>query len=138
MPVRNSRRIVALLFAALACCSPLSSSRGAEERGTEKRAVESSWAYRTPARPAVPPVRNRAWPRNPVDAFILAKIEEAGLMPAPEADRLTLVRRVFFDLTGLPPTPEEAEAFVQDPCPDAYGRLVDRLLASPRYGERWA
>src|SRR5437879_2835423 len=108
MPVRSSRRIVALLLAAIACCSFFSSSRGAEERVKGKPAVESSWAYRTPARPAVPAVRNRAWPRNPVDAFILAKIEEAGLAPAPEAHRLTLVRRVFFDLTGLPPTPEEA------------------------------
>jgi hypothetical protein len=136
MPVRSSIRIVALVFAALVCGCLFSFSRGAE--GQVKDKAESSWAYRTPTHPKLPVVRNRDWVRNPIDAFILAKIEEAGLTPAPEADRSTLVRRLFFDLIGLPPTPEETEAFVQDPSPDAYESLVDRLLASPRHGERWA
>src|SRR6185369_4638996 len=75
---------------------------------------------------------------NPIDAFVLARLEKEGLAPSPEADKYTLVRRLYLDLIGLPPTPEEADAFVQDASPDAYEKLVDRLLASPRYGERWA
>src|SRR5581483_5894549 len=85
-----------------------------------------------------PAVKEPAWPRNAIDAFILAGIEEMGFAHAPEASRVELIRRVTFDLTGLPPTPEEVERFLNDPNPDAYERLVDRLLASPRYGERWA
>ena len=84
------------------------------------------------AGPRVPTVRDRAWVRTPVDAFVLARLERDGLAPAPEADRATCIRRVTFDLTGLPPTPEEVDAFVADAAPDAYERLVDRLLASPR------
>jgi hypothetical protein len=79
-----------------------------------------------------------SWPRTPIDAFVLAKLHEHGLAPADESDRRTLVRRVFFDLTGLPPSPDDVREFLNDPAPDAYERLVDRLLASPRYGERWA
>ncbi len=95
------------------------------------------WSLRPLARPAVPAVRGRDWVRTPVDAFVLQALEARGLAPSPEADRLTLLRRVAFDLHGLPPTPEEVEAFLTDKSPDAYARLVDRLLASPRYGERW-
>jgi hypothetical protein len=82
-------------------------------------------------------VRDTAWPRDPVDRFLLAKLEAKGLHPAPPADRYTLLRRATFDLTGLPPTPAEVEAFVNDPAPDAFAKVVDRLLASPRFGERW-
>lgn len=96
------------------------------------------WAFRSPQRPALPEVRQSAWIRNPIDAFILARLEAAGLQPAPEADRPTLIRRLSYDLTGLPPTPTEVAAFVNDAAPDAYEKLVDRLLASPRFGERWA
>jgi hypothetical protein len=110
----------------------------AAEDATKEGAAQPSWAYRSPTRPATPAVRDRAWLRNPIDAFILAKLEEAGLTPAPEANRPTLVRRLYFDLIGVPPTPEEIEVFVQDHSADAYEKLVDRLLASPRYGERWA
>jgi hypothetical protein len=96
------------------------------------------WAYEKPLAPALPDVRNKAWMRNGVDAFILARLEKEGLAPQPEADRLALARRVALDLTGLPPTPEEADAFMNDQAPDAYERLVDRLLASPAFGEHWA
>jgi hypothetical protein len=96
------------------------------------------WAFVTPQQVPLPKVRNAAWPRNPIDYFILARLETEGLAQAPEADRYVLIRRLCLDLTGLPPTPEETEAFVHDPSPDAYERLVDRLMASPHYGERWA
>ncbi|HEX5082726.1 MAG TPA: DUF1549 domain-containing protein, partial [Blastocatellia bacterium] len=96
------------------------------------------WAFRKPSRPEIPEVKNRSWVRTPIDAFVLAKLEEKGLQPSPRADKRTLIRRVTFDLTGLPPSPEEIDAFVADKSPDAYRKVVSRLLASPRYGERWA
>jgi hypothetical protein len=97
------------------------------------------WAFKPLAKPPVPPTApgDARFVRNPVDAFVLAKLNEKGLAPSPEADRRTLIRRVTFDLTGLPPAPEEVDAFVADTAPNAYEALVDRLLASPRYGERW-
>jgi hypothetical protein len=95
------------------------------------------WAFQAPQRPPLPRVRDGAWPRNAIDTFILARLETEGLRPAPEADRPTLLRRVTLDLTGLPPTPAELAAFLADTGPDAYGRVVERLLASPHYGERW-
>jgi hypothetical protein len=101
-------------------------------------ADEKPWAFRAPSRPPVSAVRDRARARNPIDAFLLAKLEAAGRTLSPEADRRTLIRRLSFDLLGLPPTPAEIDAFVSDPAPDAYERLVDRLLASPHYGERGA
>jgi hypothetical protein len=88
-------------------------------------------------RPDVPTVKNADWVRNPIDSFVAAKHEEHKLKPRPEADKAILLRRVYLDLIGLPPTPEEQEAFLQDTSPDAYEKVVDRLLASPRYGERW-
>jgi hypothetical protein len=111
---------------------------GAHWTSTSRAPAASSWwSFQKPVRPAAPAVRNASWVRNPIDAFILAKLEQDGLQPAPEADRRTLVRRAYFDLHGLPPTPEQSEQFVNDPSPDAYEKLIDRLLASPRYGERW-
>jgi mono/diheme cytochrome c family protein/cytochrome c553 len=95
------------------------------------------WSFRPIADPPVPIVRDAAWPRTTIDRFILSSLESAGLRPAPPAEKRTLIRRATFDLIGLPPTPEEVEAFVADEAPDAYERLVDRLLASPHYGERW-
>jgi hypothetical protein len=95
------------------------------------------WAYRPVKRPILPLVRNSAWLSSPIDAFILTKLEAKGLAPAPPADRVALIRRACYDLTGLPPAPEEVDAFVSDSRPDAYERLVDRLLASPAYGEKW-
>ena len=99
---------------------------------------EPHWAYREPPRPSPPPVRDRSWVRTPIDAFVLARLEREGLAPSPEAPRATLIRRVSLDLTGLPPSPAEVDAFLGDSRPDAYERVVARLLASPRYGERWA
>jgi hypothetical protein len=93
--------------------------------------------FETVKRPAVPPVKNAGWVRNPIDAFIAAEHEEHGLKPRPEAGRALLLRRVYLDLTGLPPTSEELHAFLEDQTSEAYERVVDRLLASPRYGERW-
>ena len=104
----------------------------------EAARTEKPWAYSAPLRPAVPRVQQAVWVRNPIDAFIAARLAAKGLRPAAEADRHTLLRRVTFDLTGLPPTPAEVDAFLSDRAPDAYEKVVDRLLASPRYGERWA
>jgi len=99
---------------------------------------EKHWAYIPPRQAPLPEVKYTEWPRNPIDRFVLARLETEGLSPSPEADRATLIRRVSLDLIGLPPSVEEADAFINDPAPDAYDRLVDRLLASPHYGERWA
>ena len=96
------------------------------------------WAFQGVVRPAAPEVRDEAWPRNDIDRFILARLEAEGLFPAPEADRGQWLRRVTLDLTGLPPTPEEIDAFLADEAPGAHERVVDRLLASPRHGERMA
>ncbi len=98
------------------------------------------WSLRPLTRPKLPTLseKDAAWVRTPIDAFVIAKLREKGLTPSPEADRRTLLRRLSFDLTGLPPTPEEVATFLADTTPDAYERLVERLLASPSYGERWA
>src|SRR5271157_4043556 len=102
---------------------------------------EQHWSFVAPQRPLVPaarPVNGVKWPRNPIDNFVLARLEREGLKPAPEADKTTLLRRVTFDLTGLPPTPAEVDAFLKDKSAQAYEKVVDRLLTSPRYGERMA
>jgi hypothetical protein len=96
------------------------------------------WSFKPVRRPPVPSVRDAAWPRNDIDRFILARLEAEGLRPSPEADRCVWLRRATFDLTGLPPTPEEVEQFVADTSPAAHERVIERLLASPRYGERYA
>ncbi len=95
------------------------------------------WSFQPLKNPPLPSVNNRAWVRSPLDRFILAKLEEKGLKPVGDADKRTLIRRATFDLTGLPPTPEEVEAFLEDASPDAFAKVIDRLLASPHYGERW-
>ena len=99
---------------------------------------ESHWAWKPVRRPTVPGVKDAAWPAGDVDRFVLAKLEAKGIRPAADADKLTLLRRVTFDLTGLPPTPNEIDAFVADASPEAFAKAADRLLASPRFGERWA
>src|SRR6185437_8588501 len=100
-------------------------------------AAEKFWAFQPPIDPAVPAVRDIAWTKTPLDRFVLAQLEAHGLKPAPPADKRMLIRRATFDLTGLPPTLREIDAFLTDESPDAFGRVVDRLLASPAYGERW-
>ena len=122
--LRTLRNVV--LLAAV----PLLRAIGAEE--------PAHWAYQPLVRPTIPTVSNTNWVRSPIDRFILAKLEEKALAPAPEADKRTFLRRVSFDLVGLPPTPEEMQAFLDDKKSDSLERVVDRLLASPRYGERWA
>ncbi len=104
----------------------------------EDVAGRKHWAYITPKRPPLPAVRNASWGKNPIDRFVLARLEKEKLEPSPEAPRETLIRRASLDLTGLPPSIEEIDAFLADRSPDAYEKLVDRLLASPSYGERWA
>ncbi len=99
---------------------------------------EKHWAFKKPVRAALPAVKNKKWARNEIDRFILAKIEAAKLKPSPPAERSILLRRLSLDLTGLPPTPAEVEDFLKDKSPKAYEKAVDRLLASPAYGERWA
>ena len=107
------------------------SAQGREERSDH-------WAFQRPTHPEPPAVKAESWVKNPIDRFVLARLESDGLHPAPEADRATLIRRLSLDLVGLPPTVAEVDTFTADPSPDAYDRLVDRLLASPHYGERWA
>lgn len=95
------------------------------------------WAYQPVKRPPIPETKSPQWIANPIDAFVLAKLEARGLLPAPPAERIALVRRVYYDLIGLPPTPAEVDAFVNDRSIDAYEQLIDRLLSSPQYGEKW-
>jgi hypothetical protein len=124
--MRSSLTLAALLLSP-ACAAALEPDR------------RDHWAFRPPVRPIVPQVRNQQSPiRNPIDAFLAARYEQLGLTPAGSADRGTLLRRVTLDLTGLPPTRDELRAFLADESPDAYERVVDRLLASPRHAERWA
>ncbi|HKC85009.1 MAG TPA: DUF1549 domain-containing protein, partial [Blastocatellia bacterium] len=100
-------------------------------------AIPEHWAFVAPRRPALPEVKDRTWIKTPIDQFILARLEKEGLRPSPEADRETLLRRLSLDLVGLPPTIEEIESFLNDKSSDAYQKQVERLLASPHYGERW-
>lgn len=109
-----------------------------EEGEAKTVEIKKHWAYVPPVRPELPSVRNDKWPRNPIDRFILARLEKEKLAPSPEADRVTLLRRLHLDLTGLPPSIEEVDAFLKDTSPNAYEKQVERLLASPHYGERWA
>ncbi len=111
---------------------------GRSEAIESSAAKKQHWSLVPPSLPKVPSVKMQGWTKSPLDAFVLAGLEAKGLHPAKQADRRTLIRRVTFDLTGLPPTPEQVAAFLQDEKPDAYARLVERLLASTQYGERWA
>ncbi|RYG33879.1 DUF1549 domain-containing protein, partial [bacterium] len=106
--------------------------------GEKPKTKAPLWSLQPVKKPPVPKVKNAAWSANPLDTFVLAKLEAKKLTPAPAADRRTLLRRVTFDLIGLPPTSAEMDAFLADKSPQAYGKVVDRLLASPRYGERQA
>lgn len=112
-------------------------STAGEQEVAHAGADKSYWAFQPVKKPTVPEVRNAKWARNPIDHFVLAKLEEKQLSPVGEADRVTLVRRVYYDLTGLPPTPEQVDRFVNDPDADPLPKLVDELLESPAYGEKW-
>jgi hypothetical protein len=124
------RLLPGVLFAVL-LCAPTT-------RGDDTKPAAAHWSFQPVHRPALPAVRDRGWPRTPVDAFVLARLEKAGLRPNLPADPRTLLRRVHLDLTGLPPTPAVQRAFLADPSPAAYARVVENLLARPAYGERWA
>ncbi|MEI6535299.1 MAG: PSD1 and planctomycete cytochrome C domain-containing protein [Verrucomicrobiaceae bacterium] len=125
---------------------PAKSNRtlSAQQKETLKRWIaeggkyEAHWAYVAPVRPLLPVVKNAQWARNAIDRFVLAKLEQNNLQPAPEADKATLIRRLSLDLNGLPPTPEEVDAFMSDTAPDAYEKVVERLMKSAHYGERMA
>jgi hypothetical protein len=111
---------------------------GADEPSKGDAREHGHWAFRTPVRPQLPEVKDSTWLRNPIDRFILARLDKEGLKPAPEADRISLIRRLSLDLIGLPPTIEEVDAFLADSSDQAYDQLVNRLMNSPHYGERWA
>ena len=117
--------------------APPTSNDTALGPATYENTKQNHWAFQPIRRPEPPAVQNEQWPRTPIDRFVLARLEQAGLSPSPQADRRTLIRRLYFDLIGLPPTQAEIDAFVADTAPDALQRLVDALLASPHYGERW-
>ena len=140
----GASRIIARISAEQNPMPPTGERLSADEIDTLRRWIDAGakyerhWAFDPPVSPHPPAVSGPDWIRNPIDSFVHARLDEEGLRPSPEADRYTLIRRLSLDLTGLPPTPDEAEAFAQDDSPDAYGALVDRLLNSTGYGERWA
>jgi mono/diheme cytochrome c family protein len=118
--------------------SPVAATKQETSEYKITKEQRSFWAFQPVLKPAVPDAGESTWPRTPIDRFILARLRQEGLKPVKEASRSSLIRRVTFDLTGFPPTPEEVAAFENDPSPNAFAKVVDRLLASPRYGERWA
>ena len=125
------RRLLTVLLVASAAPAVAAEPPAGSEDPTE------FWAFQPPADPPVPPVGETSWPQSLLDHFILARLEDKGLRPAPPADKRTLIRRATFDLTGLPPTPDEIDSFLADDSPQAFPRVVERLLDSPAYGERW-
>jgi hypothetical protein len=135
-------RLVLVAAAALTAAGSWSPSANADEAAKYEPPItkvdRAHWAFHPLAQPTVPRAGDTSWPRNPIDEFVLAALRDAGLDPSPEADRATLIRRATLDLTGLPPTPREVEEFLADNEPDAFVRVIDRLLASPAYGQRWA
>lgn len=108
-----------------------------EKPNLDLASARQFWAFQPPKEYPLPKVKFKQWPKTPIDRFVLSKLEEKGLRPAPPADKRTLIRRATFDLIGLPPKPEEVDAFLADSSPDAFAKVVDQLLASPHYGERW-
>jgi hypothetical protein len=138
MPPKEQGKLPAEAIAALGKWIATGAFWPASESAADSSAEDKThWAFQPIRRREIPSVRDAAWPRSPLDNFVLAKLEGQGMAPAPPADRVTLIRRATFDLVGLPPSEEEIAAFVADPAPDAFARVVDRLLDSPHYGERW-
>ena len=137
---RQARGLVCMVFIAGAALPYLIGADETAPLGTYTPSQRQHWAFVKRSRPQAPQfslAADRTWVKNPIDAFILARLKKEGLRPSPPADRATLIRRVYFDLIGLPPSPAEVTAFIADKSPDSYARLVERLLASPHYGERW-
>src|SRR6187401_846727 len=130
-PVRSLRPFVSLLL-----FSVLGSS-ATPVPGASILPPTQHWAFKAPARPDLPGTKNKRWPVNPIDRFILARLEKESLKPSPAADKITLLRRLSLDLIGLPPTIAEVDTYLADKSPAAYEKQIDRLLASPHYGERW-
>jgi Protein of unknown function (DUF1549)/Protein of unknown function (DUF1553) len=120
-----------------ACLVSLMAAAGTAVPADDESEAPAHWAFRAPVRPTLPALKELGWVRTPIDRFVLAHLEQEKLKPSPAADRITLIRRLSLDLIGLPPSIEEVDAFLNDRSPDAYQKLVDRLLASPHYGERW-
>jgi mono/diheme cytochrome c family protein len=140
LPDEDIRQIAAWIENGAPYDNPLRARQGEAESWTRKVVPEDArqfWAFQPLRRVEPPPVQNETWPRTPIDRFILSKLEAAGVQPNPPISRRQLIRRAYFDLVGLPPTPQEIEAFGNDPAPDAYERLLEHLLDSPHYGERW-
>ncbi len=129
------RRLCIFLIAAV---STFATTTATAEDRIERNTATTHWAYAAPQRPQLPRVKNKAWIQQPLDAFILARLEDAGLAPSPQADRVALLRRVYLDLIGLPPRPADVDAFLASDDPNAYEHIVESLLASPQYGENWA
>lgn len=138
MQFRPTRPWLLLTLCTAAWCDRTRAQTVPAPNGVDWGAARAAYGYQRPDRHQLPSVRNRLWPRQPVDWFVLDRVERAGLSPAPQASRRTLIRRLSFDLTGLPPQPSDVDAFLADPRPDAYEALVERLLASPHFGERMA
>ncbi len=138
MPPKGKTKLTAEQIALVRAWIDAGAKHPADEVALKPTVVASKhWSFQPPKRFEEPSVKNAEWCRNPIDKFILARLEKEGVKPSPEADRVTLIRRLSLDLIGLPPTLKEIDDFVNDARPDAYERLVDRLLASPHYGERW-
>lgn len=139
--MKRQKKVSLRALAALVCLlSPLASSAAGSGRLPEELFSphqRKHWAFQKVQRPEVPAVRHSEWVRTPIDAFVLAELEAGGLEPSPPADGVTLLRRAYFDLIGLPPTPDDVDAFLADPSSKAFETVVDRLLDSPHYGERW-
>jgi hypothetical protein len=145
MPSHNPLRLLSIriVFAALVSVALVFDARGQDATPSSGRAsfrseLQNIWSLQPVTRPAVPPAQNSKWVQNPIDGFVLARLEGDGLKPAAQANKVQLIRRVTLDLIGLPPTPEEVDAFLADDRANAYELLVDRLLGSQQYGERWA
>ena len=144
MTLTSTRRkvwpwLVPVLSAVAFVPAPPAGEDTAKDRtGLVEARARNFWAFKSVVRPPMPELRDAAWVRNPVDAFVLAKLRAAGLEPAPPADKTTLLRRAYYAVTGLPPTPAEVDAFLADSSTDAYEKVVDRLLESQHYGEHWA
>jgi hypothetical protein len=132
-----SRREIAVLEEWVRRGAAIPEDAATRPQGGDVSEGKKFWSLQPPRAVSPPPTRNRSWPQRHMDTFVLAELEKRGLKPSPSASRRVLIRRAYFDLIGLPPCPEEVERFVADSSPDAYGQLVERLLASPHYGERW-